>query len=82
MTPPDDAYSVALMVAGLICLTAGGFVLKMRRTALGSIPLAIFLFALSWWDLTYSFFWAGAPAPTPTSGYILHMGELLLSLPR
>ena len=47
MIPPDIAYSVALMVAGLICLTTGGFVLQMRRTALGSVPLVIFLFALS-----------------------------------
>jgi PAS domain-containing protein len=62
MTPPDIVYSVALMVAGLVCLTAGGFVLQMRRTALGSVPLVVFLFALSWWDLTYSLFWAGVPA--------------------
>ena len=79
MTPPNIAYSVALMVAGLICLTAGGFVLQMRRTALGSIPLVILLFALSWWDLTYSLFWAGAPAPYPNFWlYITYVGAVVV----
>ena len=79
MTPPDIAYSVALMVAGLICFTAGGFVLQMRRTALGSVPLVILLFALSWWDLTYSLFWAGAPAPYPNFWlYLTYVGAVIV----
>src|SRR5215213_5562460 len=79
MTPPNIAYSVALMVAGLICLIAGGFVLQMRRTALGCIPLVILLFALSWWDITYSLFWAGAPAPYPNFWlYITYVGAVLV----
>ena len=65
MTPPNIPYSTALMVAGIICLTAGGLVLQTRRTATGTIPLALLLFSLSWWDLTYSLFWAKAPAPYP-----------------
>ena len=63
MAPPNTIYSSALMLAGIICLVAGVLVLQTRRTALGAIPLAVLMFGLSWWDLTYSLFWAGAPAP-------------------
>ena len=79
MTPPDVTYSVALMVAGLVCLTAGGFVLQTRRTSSGSLPLAILLFALSWWDLTYSLFWADAPAPFSNFWlYITYAGAVIV----
>lgn len=65
MTPPDIRFSVILMVAGVICLLAGIVVLQTRRNASGAIPLMILMFALSWWDITYSLFWAEAPAPYP-----------------
>lgn len=79
MIPPNIAYSAALMIAGMICLVAGGFVLQRRRTAAGSIPLGILLFALSWWDLTYSLFWAAAPAPYPNFWlYITYVGAVIV----
>ncbi len=65
MTPPNIAYSVALMVAGAICLVTGVLILQTRRTAAGSIPLVTLIFALSYWDLIYSLFWANAAAPYP-----------------
>jgi len=77
MSPPDVAYSTALMVAGMICLVAGVLVLQTRRTASGSIPLAVLLFALSWWDLTYSLFWADAPAWYPNFWlYVTYVGAV------
>ena len=78
MTPPNIAYSTALMAAGVICLTAGVLVLQTRRTASGALPLAILLFALSWWDLTYSLFWANAPAPYPNFWlYMTYVGPVI-----
>jgi diguanylate cyclase (GGDEF)-like protein len=77
MSPPDVAYSTALMVAGMICLVAGVLVLQTRRTASGSIPLVVLMFALSWWDLTYSLFWANAPAPYPNFWlYVTYVGAV------
>ncbi|HUE98682.1 MAG TPA: diguanylate cyclase [Anaerolineales bacterium] len=79
MTPPNIAYSTALMVAGLICLVAGVFVLQTRRISSGSIPLGILMFALSWWDFTYSLFWAGAPAPYANFWlYITYVGAVIV----
>lgn len=79
MTPPNIAYSASLMVAGLICLVAGVLVLQTRRTASGSIPLSILMFALSWWDLTYSLFWAGMPAPYPNFWlYVTYVGAVIV----
>jgi diguanylate cyclase (GGDEF)-like protein/PAS domain S-box-containing protein len=78
MTPPNIPYSTALMVAGMICLTAGVLVLQTRRIASGVIPLGVFLFALSWWDLTYSLFWAKAPAPYPNFWlYVTYVGAVI-----
>lgn len=53
------------MLAGLLCLIGGIIVLQTRRNAPGSIPLMALMFSLSWWDITYSLFWAAAPAPYP-----------------
>ena len=77
MTPPNIAYSTALMVAGLICLLTGLLVVQTRRNAVGSIPLTILMFSLSWWDITYSLFWAKAPAPFPNFWlYITYIGAM------
>jgi diguanylate cyclase (GGDEF)-like protein/PAS domain S-box-containing protein len=77
MTPPDIAYSGVLMTAGIICIVAGLIVLQTRRNASGSIPLMILLFALSWWDLTYSLFWADVPGPYPNFWlYITYVGAV------
>ncbi len=77
MTPPNLAYSTALMVAGLICLLVGLIVVQTRRNALGAIPLTILMFSLSWWDITYSLFWAKAPAPFPNFWlYITYVGAM------
>ncbi len=77
MTPPEIAYSVALMVAGITCLMAGLIILQTRRNALGALPLTILMLALSWWDLTYSLFWADAPAPFPNFWlYITYVGAV------
>ena len=81
MTPPNIPYSTALMVAGMICLTAGVLVLQTRRTASGAIPLGIFLFALSWWDLTYSLFWAKVPAPYPNFWLYVTYGGVVVAPP-
>lgn len=65
MTPPNTFYSSLLLVAGTICLIVGALVIQKRPIVTGTIPLAVLLFALSWWDLTYAAFWGGAPGPTP-----------------
>ena len=79
MSPPDIAYSTVLMVAGMICMVAGVLVLQTRRTASGSIPLGVLMFALSWWDLTYSLFWADAPAPYPNFWlYVTYVGAVIV----
>jgi diguanylate cyclase (GGDEF)-like protein/PAS domain S-box-containing protein len=37
------------------------------------------LFALSWWDLTYSLFWADAPAPYPNFWlYVTYVGAVIV----
>jgi len=78
MTPPNIPYSTALMIAGMICLTAGVLVLQRRHTAPATIPLGMFLFALSWWDFTYSLFWAKAPAPYPNFWlYVTYVGAVI-----
>jgi diguanylate cyclase (GGDEF)-like protein len=78
MTPPNIAYSTALMVAGMICLTVGILVLQTRRTASGALPLAVLLLGLSWWDLTYSLFWAKALAPYPNFWlYLTYVGAVI-----
>jgi len=77
MIPPNYIYSTALMVAGLICLLTGLLVVQTRRNALGAIPLTILMFSLSWWDITYSLFWAKAPAPFPNFWlYITYIGAM------
>jgi len=79
VTPPNVTYSVALMIAGVICLVTGVLVLQTRRTTSGSIPLGIFMFALSWWDFTYSLFWANAAAPYPNFWlYITYVSAVLV----
>ena len=79
MAPPNTIYSSALMLAGMICLVAGVLVLQTRRTALGAIPLAVLMFGLSWWDLTYSLFWAGAPAPYSNFWlYVTYVGAVVV----
>lgn len=65
MTPPNITYSAGLLLAGLFCLLVGYMVQQRKPYVPGSVPLIVFLFALSWWDITYSIFWAGLPGPTP-----------------
>lgn len=75
MTPPDTGFSAALLVAGVICFMGGTIILQTRRSAPGSVPLMVLMFALSWWDVTYSLFWAAAPAPFPNFWlYITYVG--------
>jgi diguanylate cyclase (GGDEF)-like protein len=79
MTPPEIGFSVILMLAGVICLLAGIVVLQTRRNASGAIPLMALLFALSWWDITYSLFWADAPAPYPNFWlYATYLGAVVV----
>jgi diguanylate cyclase (GGDEF)-like protein/PAS domain S-box-containing protein len=67
------------MVAGMICLVTGVLILQTRRTASGSIPLGFFMLALSWWDLTYSMFWAKAAAPYPNFWlYITYVSAVIV----
>lgn len=63
MSPPNIAYSAALMIAGTICMFVALLVLQTRRSATGSFALICLLLALAWWDITYAFFWADTPAP-------------------
>lgn len=57
----------------------GVLVLQTRRTASGSNPLGIFMFALSWWDLTYSLFWANAAAPYPNFWlYVTYLSAVIV----
>ena len=77
MSPPNIIYSTALMVTGLTSLAASLIVLQTRRSALGAVPLIILTLALSWWDFTYSLFWAKAPAPFPNFWlYITFVGAV------
>lgn len=79
MTPPNSIYSAALMAAGIICLMAAVLIRQTRRNAAGSVPLMILMLALSWWDLTYSLFWAVAPAPYPNFWlYITYVGAVTI----
>jgi len=79
MSPPHTGYSAALMVAGMICLIGALFILQTRRNTSGSIPLMVLMFALAWWDLTYSLFWADAPAPFPNFWlYITYIGTVTI----
>ena len=79
MTPPDTAFSAALLAAGLICFVGGMIILQTRRSASGAGPLMIVMFALAWWDITYSLFWAGAPAPYPNFWlYITYVGVVAI----
>lgn len=79
MTPPHAVFSAALLAAGLICFIGGMIILQTRRNTSGSIPLMIVMFALSWWDITYSLFWAGAPAPYPNFWlYITYVGVVAI----
>ena len=65
MTSPNIVYSAFLFIAGAMCFVVGGIVVQKRFSAPGSVPLAVLLFSLSFWDLTYAIFWGGAPGPTP-----------------
>lgn len=65
MTSPNMIYSAFLFIAGAMCFLVGGIVVQKRFSAPGSVPLAVLLFSLSFWDLTYAVFWGGAPGPTP-----------------
>jgi diguanylate cyclase (GGDEF)-like protein/PAS domain S-box-containing protein len=79
MIPPNTGFSAALLLAGLICFIGGLIILQARRNALGSVPLMILMFALSWWDITYSLFWAKAPAPYPNFWlYITYVGVVIV----
>lgn len=62
---PNTIYSASLAAAGLICMVVAFVVWQMRRTSAGALPLLVLMLALSWWDITYAFFWAGAPGPYP-----------------
>lgn len=65
MLPPNTAYSALLTTAGLACLVVGIVIWQLRRTAAGAPALIALMLGLSWWDLAYALFWAGAPAPSP-----------------
>jgi diguanylate cyclase (GGDEF)-like protein len=65
MTPPNIYYSALLMASGVSCLVVATLIWYMRRTATGAHSLAVFLLALSWWDITYAIFWIDFPGPTP-----------------
>lgn len=79
MIPPHVGFSSALLVAGVICFIGGIIIFQTRRNALGAIPLMILMFALSWWDITYSLFWAKAPAPYPNFWlYITYIGVVIV----
>ena len=65
MPPPNIYYSALLMTAAVVCLIVSIMIWYVRRTAAGARPLFVFLLALSWWDITYAFFWAAFPGPTP-----------------
>ncbi len=60
-----NRYSMSLMLAGMACLVVAVFIWQWRRRATGARALFVFLLALTWWDLTYAIFWAGAPGPWP-----------------
>lgn len=79
MIPPNTGFSAALLVAGIICFIGGVIIFQTRRNALGSVPLMVLMFALSWWDITYSLFWAKAPAPYPNFWlYITYIGVVIV----
>ncbi len=79
MTPPDIGFSAALLIAGLVCFVGGMIILQTRWNASGSIPLMILMFALVWWDFTYSMFWANVPAPSPNFWlYITYVGVVVV----
>ncbi|NTU78701.1 MAG: diguanylate cyclase [Chloroflexales bacterium] len=60
-----STYSTLLMIAGLACLFVASIVWRRRSSAMGADALIVYMLALSWWDLTYAVFWAGAPGPGP-----------------
>ena len=65
MLPPNIYYTAILMAASITCLVVGTLVWYYRSDAAGARPLALFLLGLSWWDITYAFFWDDFPGPTP-----------------
>ncbi len=79
MTPPNVSYSAALMLAGIACLVVNLIILQTRRSAPGAPSLFILMCAVSWWDLTYSLFWAKAPAPYPNFWlYVTFIGAVAI----
>ncbi|MFN8413282.1 MAG: histidine kinase N-terminal 7TM domain-containing protein [Anaerolineales bacterium] len=64
MSPPNITYSIWLLIAGTACLLVAAVILQTRRSAKGATALMVLLFALAWWDVTYSVFWANVPGPT------------------
>jgi diguanylate cyclase (GGDEF)-like protein len=65
MIQPNVYYSALLMTTGTACLVVAIVVWQQRRNAVGAGPLIVLMLALSWWDITYAVFWAGAAGPTP-----------------
>ena len=64
MSPPNVTYSTFLLIAGAVCLIVAILIARTRREATGTFSLIILLLALTWWDITYSIFWAGTPGLT------------------
>ena len=64
VSPPNITYSTFLLLAGAVCLIVAMIIAHTRREATGTLSLTILLLALTWWDITYSVFWAGTPGLT------------------
>ena len=57
-------YSTLLFVAALVSAAVAA-VIWPRRTAPGSLPLVIYLLAMTWWSGTYALHWTGVYRPSP-----------------
>ena len=66
MLVPNYLYSTLLAIVGVACLIVTVIIWQGYRTAPGAKPLAAFMLAMSFWDITYAVFWSGAPGPTPS----------------
>lgn len=57
-------YSTLLFVAALVSAAVAAIIWP-RRTAPGSLPLVIYLLAMTWWSGTYALHWTSVYRPSP-----------------
>lgn len=74
-------YGLALALVALLCATVGWMVWRQHVRQGAQRPFVLLMAAITWWALTYAFYWWHVPGPTPSFWLDMTYGGVVLTAP-